>query len=100
MGFRTDPSFVAERIRTGLASMQSPVINVNAATLKPKVAVDDLTDDVVKANKLLSTNVTINYGRTVTVITAAQKLAWIQFENTNSNKDIQISFHARWCANM
>lgn len=92
VGFRTDPSFVAERIRTGLASMQSPVINVNAATLKPKVAVEDLTDDVIKANKLLATNVTISYGRSVNVITSAQKLAWIQFENTNSNKDIQISF--------
>lgn len=92
MGFQSDPTFVADSVKRGLASLKDPVINLNAVTLKPKIAAADLNDDVAKANKLLGTNITIAYGRSMNVITPAQKLAWIQFDTTNSTKDVQINF--------
>lgn len=92
MGFRSDPVFVAESIRLGLANLKSPVINVNAVTLKPTIAATDLADDVEKANKLLGTNITIAYGRSLHVIAPAQKLAWVQFDESGGTKDVQINF--------
>lgn len=92
MGFRSDPKFVANNVRLGLAGMQSPVVNVNAATLKPKITEADLADDVIKANNLLGTNITISYGRYVQVITPAQKMAWVEFNESGGAKDVQISF--------
>ena len=91
-GFRSDPKFVADNISLGLANLKDPVINVNAATLKPKITEADLADDVAKANKLLGTNVTIAYGKVMNIVTPAQKLAWVQFDSANGTKDVQISF--------
>jgi hypothetical protein len=92
LGFRSDPKFAADSIRRGLASLESPVINVNAVTLKPTIAATDLNDDVIRANKLLSTNVTIAYGYSMNVVTPAQKMAWMQFDTASSGKDVQINF--------
>jgi hypothetical protein len=92
LGFRSDPKFAADSIRRGLASLSSPVINVNAVTLKPTIAATDLSDDVIRANKLLSTNITIAYGRSMNVVTPAQKLSWMQFDTASGGKDIQINF--------
>ena len=91
LGFRSDPKFAAESIRRGLAGLESPVINVNAVTLKPTIAATDLNDDVARANKLLSTNVSIAYGYSMNVVTPAQKMSWMQFD-TSGGKDIQINF--------
>lgn len=91
-GFRSDPKFVADAMRQSLGGLTSPVINVNAVTLKPTIASTDLSDDVERANKLLSTNVTIAYGKSMNVITPAQKMAWMQFDSTNGSKDIRINF--------
>jgi hypothetical protein len=91
-GFRSDPQFVASQVRLALAGLQSAVINVNAVTLKPKIAEADLTDDVIKANKLLGTNVTIAYGKSMNIVTPAQKLAWVEFDSANSAKDVQFNF--------
>lgn len=91
-GFRTDPAFVADNIRTSLAELKNPQINVNAVSLKPRIFDTDLSDDVAKANKLLSTNVSIAYGRTMNVITPAQKLSWIEFGTSYGTKDVRVSF--------
>ncbi len=91
-GFRSDPKFVAERIKIGMASLSNPIINLNAATLKPEITAADLNDDIVRANNLLNTNVTVSYFGYTTVITPTQKMSWISFSDASGGKDIKISF--------
>lgn len=91
-GFRSDPAFAVKSIKMSLSGLNDAVINVGAATLKPSIAEKDLTDDLARANSLLGTNVSVSYGRSMNIVTPAQKLAWMQFDTSFGTKDLTVSF--------
>lgn len=93
MGFRSDPSFIANRIKIALSTMSEPIINVNAVTVKPNILKSDLEDDLAKANKMLATDITIKASWLNQKITNEQKMSWLQLNEAPGTKNLNIAFN-------
>lgn len=93
MGFRSDPSFITNRIKIALATMSEPVINVNAVTVKPSILKSDLEDDLAKANKLLAPEVTIKAGYVNHKVSNEQKISWLQLSEAPGTKNLNINYN-------
>lgn len=91
-GFRTNPQFVADRIKVALTTMTNPVINVNAVTIKPDVYATDLEDDLARANTLLNAAVALQYGKTTIKPTFDEKLTWLQISEAPNADNVNLSF--------
>lgn len=92
LGFRTNVQFVHDRIKLALATMTTPVVNVNTVTLKPSVYSTDLEDDLARANTLVNTAVSLQYGRANIKPTLADKLSWLQIGEAPGTNNVTLGF--------
>jgi len=91
-GFRTNPQFVNDRIKLALTTMTNPVVNVNQVALKPAVYATDLEDDLARANALVNTAVSLQYGKAVIKPTYEEKLSWLQITTVPGTTNVNVSF--------
>lgn len=93
-GFRTNPQFVIDRIKSQLSNLSVSTVNVNLATIRPTVYATDLEDDLARANGLVNTPIALTYGKTTIKPTADEKMSWIQMNNApGAEGTINISFN-------
>jgi hypothetical protein len=93
VGFRSDSSFIANRIKIALTTMSEPLINVNAVTLKPNISSVDLEDDLTRANKMIATVVSVKVYNSLVKISDAQKISWLEYSETPGTKNLNIGFN-------
>lgn len=91
-GFRTNAQFINDRIKNSLASMKTPVVNVNVVTIKPNVYATDLEDDLARANAMVNTAVALQYGNTAIKPSLDEKLSWLQVSSLPGATNVQIGF--------
>ncbi len=92
VGFESDPKFITRSIVTALSSMENPVVNVNAVTVRPRVFAADLQDDLERANSMVKAKTGVQYSGVMFRPTEKQKVAWMQTSVSEFDKSVELKF--------
>lgn len=91
-GFKSDSEFVARAITSALTELRDPLVNVNVATLKPKVYAAQLQDDFESTQALLKTAITLRVSGSNYKITEKQRYDWLQLKSSSFDGTPEVSF--------